>query len=116
MNAIAPHLPALLGGSADLDPSTHTALNCLGDFEAPGTDAHDRQGSQGGGWRFAACNLHFGVRKNAMGAIVNGLAAHGGTIPFSATFLIFSDYMRPPMRLRAWRDVINDKYCTLSAN
>ncbi len=101
MNAIAPHLPALLGGSADLDPSTHTALKGLGDFEAPGVDAHDRQGSQGGGWRYAGRNLHFGVREHAMGAIVNGLAAHGGSIPFGATFLIFSDYMRPSMRLAA---------------
>ncbi len=101
MNAIAPHLPALMGGSADLDPSTHTALKDLGDFEAPGVDAHDRQGSQGGGWRYAGRNLHFGVREHAMGAIVNGLAAHGGSIPFGATFLIFSDYMRPPIRLAA---------------
>ncbi|MEO8935839.1 MAG: transketolase [Burkholderiaceae bacterium] len=101
LNAIAPHLPALMGGSADLDPSTHTALKDLGDFEASGIDAHDRQGSQGGGWRYAGRNLHFGVREHAMGAIVNGLAAHGGSIPFSATFLIFSDYMRPPMRLAA---------------
>ncbi len=101
MNAIAAHLPALIGGSADLDPSTHTALKGLGDFEAPGVDAHDRQGSQGGGWRYAGRNLHFGVREHAMGAIVNGLAAHGGTIPFGATFLIFSDYMRPSMRLAA---------------
>ena len=101
MDAIAPHLPALIGGSADLDPSTHTALKGEGDFEAPGADAHDRQGSQGGGWRYAGRNLHFGVREHAMGAIVNGLAAHGGNIPFSATFLIFSDYMRPPMRLAA---------------
>ncbi len=99
MNAIAPQLPALMGGSADLDPSTYTALKDLGDFEAPGIEAHDRQGSDGGGWRYGGRNLHFGVREHAMGAIVNGLAAHGGTIPFSATFLIFSDYMRPPMRL-----------------
>ncbi len=101
MNAIAPHLPALIGGSADLDPSTHTALKGMGDFEAPGIEAHDRQGSQGGGWRYAGRNLHFGVREHAMGAIINGLAAHGGTIPFGATFLIFSDYLRPPMRLAA---------------
>jgi transketolase len=101
MNAIAPHLPALIGGSADLDPSTHTALKDLGDFEAPGVDAHDRQGSQGNGWSYAGRNLHFGVREHAMGAIVNGLAAHGGIIPFGATFFIFSDYMRPSIRLAA---------------
>lgn len=101
MNTIAPRLPALIGGSADLDPSTYTALKGLGDFEPPGMDAHDRQGSQKGGWSYAGRNLHFGVREHAMGSIINGLAAHGGSIPFSATFLIFSDYMRPPMRLAA---------------
>jgi transketolase len=101
MNAIAPRVPALVGGSADLDPSTFTALAGLGDFEPPGASARDRQGSQGGGWSFAGRNLHFGVREHAMGAILNGLAAHGGTVPFGATFLIFSDYMRPPIRLAA---------------
>jgi transketolase len=101
MNAIAPHLPTLFGGSADLDSSTFTALSELGDFAAPGADAHDRQGSNGGGWSPAGCNVHFGVREHAMGAILNGLSAHGGIIPFGATFLIFSDYMRPPIRLAA---------------
>jgi len=101
MNAIAPHVPALIGGSADLDPSTYTALQGLGDFEPPGASARDRQGSEGGGWSCAGRNLHFGVREHAMGAILNGLAAHGGTVPFGATFLIFSDYMRPPIRLAA---------------
>ncbi|MEP7061530.1 MAG: transketolase [Betaproteobacteria bacterium] len=101
MNAIAPRLPSLIGGSADLDPSTYTALNGLGDFAPPGVDAHDRQGSDGGGWSFAGRNLHFGVREHAMGAIANGLAAHGALLPFGATFLSFSDYMRPPMRLAA---------------
>ena len=101
MNAIAPRLPALIGGSADLDPSTYTALQGLGDFEPPGVSARDRQGSEGGGWSYTGRNLHFGVREHAMGAIMNGLAAHGGIVPFGATFLIFSDYMRPPMRLAA---------------
>jgi transketolase len=101
MNAIAPHVPALIGGSADLDPSTYTALQGLGDFEPPGASARDRQGSEGGGWSCVGRNVHFGVREHAMGAILNGLAAHGGTVPFGATFLIFSDYMRPPMRLAA---------------
>ncbi|MDB5921684.1 MAG: tktA [Betaproteobacteria bacterium] len=101
MNAIASRLPALIGGSADLDPSTHTALSKLGDFEPPATSAGDMQGSAGGGWSYAGRNLHFGVREHAMGAILNGLAAHGGTVPFGATFLIFSDYMRPPLRLAA---------------
>ncbi len=91
MNAIAPRLPALTGGSADLDPSTNTALEGLGDFNPP----------PGANWSFGGRNLHFGVREHAMGAIVNGLAAHGGTLPFGATFLVFSDYMRPPIRLAA---------------
>jgi transketolase len=100
MNAIGPRLPALTGGSADLDPSTHTALKGLGDFNPPVGNV-DRQGSDGGGWSFAGRNLHFGVREHAMGAIVNGLAAHGGIVPYGSTFLIFSDYMRPPIRLAA---------------
>ena len=101
MNAIAPRLPALTGGSADLDPSTHTALQGLGDFNPPATENEDTQGSHGGGWSPAGRNLHFGVREHAMGAIVNGLAAHGGIVPYGSTFLIFSDYMRPAIRLAA---------------
>ena len=101
MSAIAPELPTFLGGSADLDPSTHTALKGEGDFESPHEMIDDPQGSAGGGWRYSGHNIHFGVREHAMGTILNGLAAHGGTIPFGATFLIFSDYMRPPMRLAA---------------
>jgi transketolase len=101
MNAIAPRLPALIGGSADLDPSTHTALKGFGDFEPPGAAACDQQGSDGGGWSYAGRNLHFGVREHAMGSIMNGLAAHGGAVPFGATFLVFSDYMRPSIRLAA---------------
>jgi transketolase len=101
MNAIAPKLPALTGGSADLDPSTKTALKGLGDFNPPSSKNDDEQGSDGGGWSYAGRNLHFGVREHAMGAIVNGLAAHGGFIPYGSTFLIFSDYMRPPIRLAA---------------
>ncbi|MDP2026239.1 transketolase [Sulfuriferula sp.] len=101
MNAIAPRLPALSGGSADLDPSTKTALKGLGDFNPPPMNNTDEQGSDGGGWNYAGRNLHFGVREHAMGAIVNGLAAHGGFIPYGATFLIFSDYMRPSIRLAA---------------
>ena len=65
------------------------------------TPGEDTEGSSGGGWSYAGRNLHFGVREHAMGAIVNGLAAHGGFIPFGATFLIFSDYMRPAIRLAA---------------
>jgi transketolase len=101
MNAIAPRLPALTGGSADLDPSTKTALKSLGDFNPPVTKDEESQGSVDSGWSYAGRNLHFGVREHAMGAIVNGLAAHGGFIPYGSTFLIFSDYMRPPIRLAA---------------
>lgn len=101
MNAIAAHYPALIGGSADLDPSTYTALKGAGDFEPTSICALDRQGSSGGGWSRAGRNLHFGVREHAMGAIMNGIAAHGGAVPFGATFLIFSDYMRPSIRLAA---------------
>jgi transketolase len=105
MNAIAPRLPTLTGGSADLDPSTHTALKGFGDFEPSGIDAPDRQGFDRGDSTYRGRNVHFGVREHAMGAILNGLAAHGGIIPFGATFLIFSDYMRPPMRLAAMMDL-----------
>jgi transketolase len=101
LNAIAPRLPQLTGGSADLDPSTKTAMKGLGDFNPPAMPGTDEQGSDGGGWSRAGRNLHFGVREHAMGAIANGLAAHGGFLPFTATFLVFSDYMRPPMRLAA---------------
>ena len=101
MNAIAPHLPALMGGAADLSPSTMTALKGWGDFQPPGLSTSDQQGSDGGGWSRTGRNIHFGVREHAMGAIINGMAAHGGTLPFGATFLIFSDYMRPAIRLAA---------------
>jgi transketolase len=101
MNAIAVNLPALTGGSADLDPSTKTELKGLGDFNPPAAPGEDTQGSDSGGWSRAGRNLHFGVREHAMGAIVNGMAAHGGFIPYGATFLIFSDYMRPAIRLAA---------------
>jgi len=61
----------------------------------------DAQGLAGGGWSYAGRNIHFGVREHAMGAAVNGLAYHGGFIPFGASFLVFSDYMRPTIRLAA---------------
>jgi transketolase len=101
MNAIAPRLPALTGGSADLDPSTRTALKGLGDFNSPASGDVDKQGSDSAGWSSSGRNVHFGVREHAMGAIINGMAAHGGVVPFSSTFLTFSDYMRPPIRLAA---------------
>jgi transketolase len=101
MQALAAKLPRFIGGSADLDPSTYTALAGKGDFESPRETIDDPQGSVGGGWKYSGGNLHFGVREHGMGAILNGLAAHGGTMPFGATFLIFSDYMRPSIRLAA---------------
>lgn len=101
MNGIASKLPTFIGGSADLDPSTHTALAEEGDFEGRQETMYDSQGSVGGGWSYSGNNLHFGIREHAMGSIINGMAAHGGTLPFGSTFLIFSDYMRPPMRLAA---------------
>jgi transketolase len=78
--------PALAGGSADLEPSTKTWIK--------GSDGVARGA-------FAGRNFHFGVREHGMGAVLNGMALHGGTIPYGATFLIFSDYMRPPIRLAA---------------
>jgi transketolase len=101
MNAIAAKLPTFIGGSADLDPSTHTALAGKGNFESPRETFTDLQGSVGEGWKYSGSNLHFGIREHGMGAILNGMAAHGGIIPFGATFLIFSDYMRPAIRLAA---------------
>ena len=101
LSAVAPKLPQLVGGSADLDPSTYTALKGMGDFQGAGYEPADRQGAVGGDWGPGGANLHFGVREHAMGSILNGLAAHGGTIPFGATFLTFSDYLRPTLRLAA---------------
>lgn len=85
LNAIAPYIPNLIGGSADLAPSTNTYLKGLGDFGA------DHQGR----------NFHFGVREHAMGAILNGIALSRALIPYGGTFLVFSDYMRPAIRLAA---------------
>ena len=86
MNAVAGRVHAFTGGSADLGPSTKTLLKDHGHY---GFD------------EYCDHNMHFGVREHAMGAIAGGMALHGGVIPYTATFLIFSDYMRPPMRLAA---------------
>lgn len=86
LNALASRVHALTGGSADLAPSTKTLIKGYGDF---------------GFNEYCGHNLHFGVREHAMGSIVNGMALHGGVIPYAATFLVFSDYMRPPIRLAA---------------
>ncbi len=101
MNALAKHVPNLVGGSADLNPSTNTALKGLGDFQPSEYGGPSAQGAVGGVWGYAGNNIAFGVREHAMGAAVNGMAAHGGILPFSATFLVFSDYMKPSVRLGA---------------
>ena len=85
LNAIASLVPNLLGGSADLAPSTETILKGYEDFHLSP----------------AGRNFHFGIREHAMGAVLNGMALHGGIRPFGATFLVFSDYMRPSIRLAA---------------
>ena len=86
MNAIASKIHSLMGGSADLAPSTKTILKDKGHYSSEEYGGH---------------NMHFGIREHAMGAIANGMALHGGIIPYTATFLIFYDYMRPPVRLAA---------------
>ncbi len=86
LNAIAPKIPTLIGGSADLAASNNTLLRGAGEFSP-----QNRAGR----------NLYFGVREHGMGGILNGLGFHGGVIPYGATFLIFSDYMRPAIRLAA---------------
>jgi transketolase len=83
---LGPRLPEMMGGSADLGPSTHTNIDGAGNFEPED---------------WAGRNMHFGIRENAMGAILNGMALHRGLIPYGGTFFVFSDYMRPPMRLAA---------------
>ena len=90
LNAVAPKLPELVGGSADLAGSTNVVFKNGGDVSA-------------GSW--GARNIHFGVREHGMGAILNGLALHRGVRPVGSTFLIFSDYMRPPIRLAALCDL-----------
>jgi transketolase len=84
LNALAKHLPTLIGGSADLSGSNRTFIKDGAVFSAG-----ERTGR----------NFHFGVREHAMGAILNGMARHGGILPYGGTFLVFSDYMRPSIRL-----------------
>ena len=86
LNALAARIPELIGGSADLAPSNKTWIDGSPDFQ-PGS----RQGR----------NFHFGVREHAMGSIVNGMSVFGGVISYAGTFLVFSDYMRPAVRLSA---------------
>jgi transketolase len=101
MQALAAKLPELVGGSADLDPSTFTWLKGQGDFAPASQPQEGVQGAVGGVWDYSGRNVHFGVREHAMGAVVNGMAYHGGFIPYGSTFLVFSDYMRPAVRLSA---------------
>jgi len=101
LQVLATELPELVGGSADLEESTFTTLKEDGDFEPPTQSNAGVQGAAGGAWSFAGRNIHFGVREHGMGAVVNGLAYHGGFIPYGSTFLTFLDYMRPPVRLSA---------------
>ena len=89
LNAIAEKLPELVGGSADLAPSNKTLIADGGDLQA--TSLGNR-------------NLRFGIREHAMGAVLNGMALHGGMRPFGGTFLVFADYMRPAIRLAALMD------------
>ncbi len=101
MQALAPCIPDLMGGSADLNPSCFTWLKGLGDFQRPGLSPEGVQGRVGGSWGYEGRNVHYGVREHAMGSIAVGMALHGGIVPYTATFLTFADYMRPPMRLSA---------------
>jgi transketolase len=101
LQALGGRIPELVGGSADLNPSVHTVLPGEGDFQAPGEKPPGVQGDAGGPWDYSGRNIHFGVREHAMGAIAGGIARHGGLVPFVGTFLVFSDYMRPPIRLAA---------------
>jgi transketolase len=101
LNALAKNIPNIIGGSADLNPSTRTALKGLGDFQPAEFGGPGTLGAVGGVWGRAGRNVAFGVREHAMGAAVNGMAAHGGVLPYSATFMVFSDYMKPAIRLGA---------------
>jgi transketolase len=86
LQALSDAVPELVGGSADLAPSTSTLMKKYGPIEAD---------------EFAGRNFHFGIREHGMGAVLNGIAVHGGLRPFGATFMVFSDYMRPSVRLAA---------------
>ena len=89
INAIGKKIPELMGGSADLASSTNTIIKGEGSFSAE---------------NYAGRNFHFGIREHGMGSIMNGMSLTGGIIPYGATFLIFSDYMRPPVRLACIMD------------
>ncbi|GAA4481824.1 transketolase [Microbacterium panaciterrae] len=99
INALAPELPELWGGSADLAGSNNTTIAAAKSFIPATWSTHDWDGSPYGRV------LHFGIREHAMGSILNGIVLHGPTRPFGGTFLIFSDYMRPAVRLAALMNV-----------
>ncbi|MBU2027043.1 MAG: transketolase [Proteobacteria bacterium] len=101
LQALSPVIPELMGGSADLNPSTFTWLKGEGDFQKPGDPPACREGALGGEWGYSGRNIHFGVREHAMAAIAGGMTLHGGIIPFTGTFFTFADYMRPSIRLAA---------------
>mgnify|MGYP002777960283 CR=1 FL=1 len=93
LNAVAASFPEFVGGSADLAESTLTHLKGEQSFGPPGFPTPDTS--------YAGRNFHYGIREHGMGAVMNGMALHGGLVPYGATFLIFSDYMRPAIRLAA---------------
>jgi transketolase len=101
LQALGAAIPEMMGGSADLNPSTFTWLKGMGDFQKPGDPPASREGALGGEWGYGGRNIHFGVREHAMAAIAGGMAVHGGIIPFTGTFFTFADYMRPSIRLAA---------------
>jgi transketolase len=90
INALAPHMPMLIGGSADLAPSNNTDIKDGGSFEAGSYEGRI---------------LHWGIREHAMGSTLTGISLNGGLIPFGGTFMCFSDYMRPAIRLAALSEV-----------
>ena len=99
LQALGAAIPELVGGSADLNPSTFSWLKGMGDFQIPGGGAACPEGACGGEWDHSGRNIHFGVREHAMAGIAGGMALHGGILPFTATFFTFADYMRPAIRL-----------------
>jgi len=105
LNALAKHITNIVGGSADLNPSTNTALDGFGNFQPAELSGTYAQGGVSGGWSYAGRNIAFGVREHAMGSVANGMAAHGGVIPYTATFFTFYDYMKPSVRLAAISDL-----------
>ena len=102
LQQLADALPELFGGAADLNPSTFTWMKKLGNFQKPNGPQEKIEGAVEGGWDYNGRNLHFGVREHAMGAMLNGMALHGGLIPYGGTFMVFSDYVRPAVRLSAF--------------